>query len=415
VTAENLILATLVGVSLATALGTYLFFRRYRLHAGRSHRWWRLISGNLIVLLFLASLVVLSAECYFRFWYDQPDSFGLMKTSKRWFERHYQANAAGWRDNVDYVLEVPAGKRRVTFVGDSFTVGHGVRDVDDRFVNLIRKAHHDWDVHCVGLNGWDTGQELMTLAELVGITGQSFAPIQSQTDPSGRIVLAEDAQGALFLGRDERGRIVVREPPGPSGALGRIVYGDAPKNRLLNSYQFQTVVLVYNLNDVSDLMPERSRILRRIYEDSKPGWLGEHSYLANTLHYRLFARNDPDISTYYGFTRDAYLPNGEQWKQQTERLELLVRFVRTGGGRLLVVTFPFLDQLGDAYAYREAHTMLNALWRRLGVPHLDLLPLFADSDPRTVIVNRYDAHPNEHAHAMAATAIGRFIEENIEK
>jgi hypothetical protein len=190
---------------------------------------------------------------------------------------------------------------------------------------------------------------------------------------------------------------------------------DIPAGRFPNMVQLDTVVLVYNLNDVSDLMPEWPAAMRRIYEDSRPGWLGEHSYLLNTLHYRLFARSAPELKSYYGFTRSAYQPDSNMWRQQAERLKLLEQLVRTGGGRLLVVTFPLLDRLGEAYPYREAHALLDKQWRRLDVPHLDLLPVFVGRDPKDVTVNPYDAHPNENAHQMAATAIARFIEENMGK
>ena len=191
-TAENLILCIIAGLPALAALGIYLFFRRFRWHTGRSYRWLRLLAGNLVVLVFLMSLVVLAGECYYRFWYDAPDSFGFLKTSSRWFERHYQFNSQGYRDNVDYSDPIPPGKRRVMFLGDSFTVGHGLCDVDSRFANIIRKAHPDWDLQCIARNGWDTSQQLSRLAQLLGLGNTRTAPRQLRTDPTGRIVLAQD-------------------------------------------------------------------------------------------------------------------------------------------------------------------------------------------------------------------------------
>ena len=93
-----------------------------------------------------ASLVLLGLEVRYRFAYDRTDAFSLTRTSQRWFARHYRNNAWLLRDDVEYTLRKPPGTRRITFVGDSFTVGHGVADVGDRFANRIRAEEPGWDV-----------------------------------------------------------------------------------------------------------------------------------------------------------------------------------------------------------------------------------------------------------------------------
>jgi hypothetical protein len=49
----------------------------------------------------------------------------------------------------------------------------------------------------------------------------------------------------------------------------------------------------------------------------------------------------------------------------------------------------------------------------MGVPHLDLLPVYVDYADAELVVNRFDAHPNEFAHSLAAEAIGRFLKKEI--
>ena len=44
-------------------------------------------------------------------------------------------------------------------------------------------------------------------------------------------------------------------------------------------------------------------------------------------------------------------------------------------------------------------------WREEGVPHLDLLDTFDGRDPSDLVVGRFDAHPNEEGHRIAAEAI----------
>jgi hypothetical protein len=94
---------------------------------------------------------------------DTTDSLGFTKISERWVVRHWHANGAGCRDNIEYVPSIQPGKRRVSFVGDSFTAGHGIKDVNDRFANRLRALHPDWEVHVLANVGLDTGSEIALL------------------------------------------------------------------------------------------------------------------------------------------------------------------------------------------------------------------------------------------------------------
>ena len=78
--------------------------------------------------------------------------------------------------------------------------------------------------------------------------------------------------------------------------------------------------------------------------------------------------------------------------------------------KFLVTTFPFLNSLGPQYRFQAAHDRLDQYWKAQGVPHLDLLSVYANSRPADVMVNRFDAHPNERAHAMAAAAIATELD-----
>jgi hypothetical protein len=79
----------------------------------------------------------------------------------------------------------------------------------------------------------------------------------------------------------------------------------------------------------------------------------------------------------------------------------------------LVVTFPFLHELGPHYEYVPVHKELDEFWQELGVPHLDLLSVYEPHQGERLTVNSHDAHPGVYAHALAADAIVRFLEKNI--
>ncbi len=325
--------------------GIYLFFFKRKLH--KKANWSLLLQGNLLILLTLFSVVLLVGEIYYRFVYDETDSFALTKPTNRWIRRYIKEMSNSWdfRDNQQYTLTCPPGKTRITFIGDSFTVGHGIRNVDKRFANLVRHQNEAFDVQALAGNGMDTGHQLKLLTTL----------------------------------------------------------GDT---------ELQYVVLVYCLNDVSDIVPEYQQILDQIYE-RQPGYLVENSYFLNTLYYRWIAFADPEIKNFYQFTLKAY--ESSVWEEQKERLAAFRDAIKDRNAQLMVVTFPFIHALGKNYAYAQVHQQLDEHWKSLDVPHLDLYDVYEGHTAEEMRVNQYDAHPNERAHAMAATAIGEFLRTQIKE
>ena len=343
---ENVVLGLFLLLVLLCGGSLVLLARRLRAR-GDPAGWPQILLGNLLVLLVLLSLGLLGGELYYRFLYDATDSLDYTKVSVRWFQRHYHMNPAGCRDNVNYAAAIQPGNRRITFLGDSFAAGHGIKEADDLFAFRLRRAHPDWEIHLLAQPGFDTSSELQTLT-----------------------------------------------------------------NQVVGSYQLDQVVLVYCLNDIGDLLPEANQANQRIYdEEEHSGWLRRHSYFINTVHNRLSIRWNPDFKQYFNVLLTAY--RGPAWQQQQQRLKELRDLVQSHGGRLSVVTFPFFEALGPNYEYQFVHDQLNQCWRDLGVPHLDLLTVYRGLPPRQLMVNRFDAHPNERAHALATAALDPFLQQQM--
>lgn len=343
--AENFILFIFLILPPILFVSTRLYIQRVK-DEGRLKKVRPLLIGNALVFSFLLSIGVLAGEIHFRFFFDGTDSFALCKTTKRWFERHFKSNKTGFRDSVNYLPMVETGKRRITFVGDSFTAGHGIPDVEDRFANRVRALRPEHEVHVLAMCGWDTGKEI-ELIEFIPTSG----------------------------------------------------------------YEEDIVVLAYCLNDISDITPEWSKILKRIYDEPKPGFFVKNSFFLNTMNARLQMAREPEIVNYYSFIQKAY--SGSIWEKQQTRLKEFQDAVTSAGGTLIVVTFPFLHDLGDDYKYGKVHKQLDIFWATQNVPHLDLLEVFADETPSQVILSPRDVHPNVRAHAIAAEAIAKFVDDQI--
>lgn len=333
----------LIAPPLAGELILLVLIHHYTKAGAKSAPWPRVVAVNLLSCLVILGLTFAGGELYYRYIYDTTDSLAYTKVSQRWVERYCIYNSAGFRDNIEYLLAPEAGKRRVSFLGDSFTAGHGIKSVEDRFPNLIRARHPEWEVHALAAFGRDTGAEMDMLM-------------------------------------------------------------DARKR----GYVLDQVVLVYCLNDVADLFPDWKTAVTKLFNDvDHGGWLRRHSFFFDILYHRYKAAHDPILSKYYSFVREGY--QGRLWEIQQKRLRALRDYVQANGGRLSVVTFPFLQSLGDSYEYRSVHQELDRLWRELGVPHLDLLGVYSNLPPERLTVSRYDAHPNEYANLLAAEKIEQFL------
>lgn len=344
---ENAILIGFAASALVSGILLRRFFKRQNARPKRPLTWRSWAAGNALVLFFLASLVLAGGECYYRFFNDTTDAYMFTKVSRHWLHRHDRTNGTGVRDSIEYHWAMTPGKRRITFLGDSFTAGHGVRDVEARFANRIRQRQPGWEIHVLAINGWETGNELALL-----------------------------------------------------------------ESELRDDYEFDTVVLVYMLNDISDLSPEYFlRAVRRIAPRGPLKPILNESYFLNAWYYRLRTAGDPDLGNYFRYVKALY--QGPLWEIQADRLRRLNSAIARRGGRLLVITFPFLQSTGDAYPFRRIHAQMGELWSLLGVPHLDLADTLLRHPSRQVVVNRFDAHPNEYAHALAADAIEEFIQSNM--
>jgi hypothetical protein len=100
---------------------------------------------------------------------------------------------------------------------------------------------------------------------------------------------------------------------------------------------------------------------------------------------------------------------GPPWEEQERRLTEFESTVRSSHGRLMVVTFPFLDELKADSPYRGVHERLDSFWSKLGTPNLDLRAVYLAHAAEDLVVNGHDSHPNERAHALAADAIEAFL------
>ena len=321
-------------VSTACGVATVLLYRsakrRRALGSART-----VITANLLLIVMLASAAFGALDAYFRFGYEGTDNFGATPATVEWLQKYYHMNNWNWRDNVDYAAASPAGKTRITFLGDSSTEGAGIKDVDQRFGNLIRNQNPDrYDVQVFARGGNSTGKELRDLLD------------------------AYRGQG----------------------------------------YSTDIVVVVYDLNDATDLSASYLRWERSGYERTRAAierpWV-QSSALLTMLVARWEGARNLDIGEYAKLLEQGC--QGLDWQKQLLRLRLLHDLCVSQGAQMVLVSLPS--------HYPAIETLLNEWCREFEVPFLGLQSVF-DADPTASWhVSEADGHPNERAHAAFAARI----------
>ncbi len=313
----------------------------------RSHRLpRRLMLANAGLSLAMVLVLITAGELAFACFADFTDTFSVSNVSKRWLAVHVEGekNQNGFRDRNELTTFVPGGKKRIIFLGDSFTAGHGVRRMEDRFSDLI---------------------------------------------------------GAR-LEREQPGKFVVANMAIP--AYDALMVAQLVKDELLKKhYDLASCVYVYNLNDVDRYDPHTAESLQAIQKSEPTFFLFRDTYLLNWLYFRFVAVRSPGAQSYYENLRRSY--ESEPWQRVRSLLTDLHRACVEQGVDFRMVIFPFVREVGADYPFLDAHARVVEFCKAEKIPVLDLEPVFRRHAGENLAVSRFDGHPNERANAIAAEAI----------
>lgn len=116
---------------------------------------------NTFLLLYVVILFCMVCEFYFtRF--SKSHAISQSLASKNWFEKYWHLNEFGYRDQEVDTLEK---KKKVFFMGDSFTAGHGTDWTMDRYSNIFSKKAENYKTYNLGVCGSDSRDEFKRLKE----------------------------------------------------------------------------------------------------------------------------------------------------------------------------------------------------------------------------------------------------------
>lgn len=323
----------------------------------------KLVYAGLSAWFFFGMLTL--PEVGFALLYDTTDSFDMTNVSRRWFSVHVKpdvrvlqfANDEGiqYRADSDVTLNPPVETRHICFLGDSFTFGHGVADVDDRFSNRVSRL----------LNSESPGEGRVTVSNL--------------SWPGTDLLWAEAVLQRCF---ESKARI-------------------------------DDAVYVLCLNDIEAFHDPTMSRSSRLAQFDPPGFLFRETCFFNWLYFRVQLLMQSESRDYYSFVRDYY--QGESWVRFRAALDRVAHLCRTHDCRFRVAIFPFLHRSSGDNEFTEIHHQIVSDCSLLGIDCLDLEPAFSDHREERLTVNPFDAHPNERAHEIAAGALKEWLVRRSEK
>jgi len=282
----------------------------------------------------------------------------------------YRTNSLGFRDAVVRDVPLVGSRRRILFMGDSFTEGVGV-PYERTFVGLTAAALEPRGVEV--LNGAvslysPTIYERKTrwLLEDVGLRFDELVVFIDISD-----ILDETA---YHLDQDDH---VVLE-----GLVRRHAQRAAER--------WERIHALGALQTLGRFLDDHTLLLARAYD-------ALDARLEDPLHYGAGWTFDAGLMAEYGRAGLA---------RARERMDALARLVAARGIRLTIAVYPWPDQI----LMRDRASLQARFWKSWadehGVPLIDYFPVFVRDEPPRETVRRYfisgDVHWNEAGHRLVA-------------
>lgn len=270
-------------------------------------------------------------------------------------EVHHDVNPLGFRGPA--FTQKPEGTFRLVCLGDSFTFGEGVRNEDtypEVAARLLRKQGKQTDACNLGVGGYNTTQSLGVL-ERFGFDLEPDVVVLGYT--------INDAEPPLFQSDPSSGAPVRRVRP-----TAIEVESGTQRPPATALYRFRLAQAVWKV-------------------------LHERNLTQQTLEY-------------YRSVND---PSAAGCIESERALREIIATCRERGIPCIVVMFPLLYELSDAYPLGDIHERVGKVVTGAGGVFIDLLPRLTGQNPARLIVHPTDPHPNETVHALAGELVAERI------
>ena len=304
---------------------------------------------------------------------------GIALMDKNWFQRYWHRNKNNIRD-VDWKSIHDPNRKNLLIMGDSYVAGHGIKDIEDRFGNILRDELSEcYNVFISAFNGVSTVDIYHEIQQI------PFTP---------DIILISHIPNDIedVLSQDQMSKYMKRQPV-----------------------------------DFAQLNIPNGMRLPRIKKIKKVGFLRENSFLMNYTTYllnninarnfekkiaKIRAANPTYETTYYHHQIDTL------FDLHTQVLDLIIQLYEGQKTDIAFLLFPdisseFHQSVSDKVISQPVADFLHSR----GTHSLNMKSVFDEIETQSYFVNRFDKHPNVEANHLFAELILDFLEGNylIEK
>ncbi|MCR9244453.1 MAG: SGNH/GDSL hydrolase family protein [bacterium] len=284
----------------------------------------------------------------------------------------YAFNRFGMRERDDVTLKKPAGEQRVVCLGDSFTLGWGVRREHNWPVLVEGELQRQWPsvrvLNCGGTGSAYTDEYELALRHRHG----RFKP---------DLVLVTLCLNDLFVTNGKLGHY----------RLAALPYDDIPpadRSVWMNSLLLRDLARNLAAGSALELDPERD-------------WIDELMSLPADHPWYRVKHETPDVY-WVGGTPQRALQGIRDWCNDHD-------------AKAAIVIWPLLQGLGKGrtYPFGKMHDLVRTFCEREGIPCLDLLPVLKDHEQEALWVSPADMHPNEHAQTLVYASVAAFVADGL--
>ena len=289
-------------------------------------------------------------EIYFRYIYDQSDGLGFLKVNQKWHQRHVVFNNYFKRSD-NFEPQKPPGEIRLAVMGDSISFGGGIEDPQNRFSNLLeRKLRADGlnvSIYNLGISGTGTQEQIQDFNNL----------------------------------------------------------------RHLN---FDLLIWQYFFNDAN---PQTDNLGTKIIMDNQNkftpppliNWLTDHSYFADWLYWRLSSKYDQTFTDLANADLKSY-QDPALFSQHQQDIQSFLNQLHRQRLPVVVIIFPYLYPTSQPQARLEAYQKTYQIFQSADADAvIQLAPYLKHYSYSQITASRFDSHPNELAHQIAADPLYQAI------
>jgi hypothetical protein len=365
----------------------------------------RLIKSNLtkhikgitsIIIIFGSTFYII--EGFFTF-FAQTNGLNDTYTSVTWKYKYWKLNMQGFRD-IDYLEEINKNKPIIFFVGDSYTEGHGIKYVNQRFSNIIRNKINNYSILNAGKCGWNIVNEINWI-KFINVKPKyiflqtcynDWDYLFDKLKPVNNDVVYSDSRIIILAKYSIFANYLVSN--------ANTILHNLSIDRV-SKKDIELAIVKFKIDKNTNKIPRNSRDFFR--------FIIQNSNLPKDTLKKFFIEN---ISS--GDLNTKVMMDTTLFRDYLDKLVELNNFCKSNQIVLIIVPFPSFDREGIMYFEDFTYNYLLEQFRMNKLQTINLLPDLRKSNLKKYRVNKYDAHANEKSNYIISNTIIDYINNELD-